>query len=101
MNYRDGQRTDSHLYGGTTIGPRGLSYSVMVGKGRVEPGRRYIELAAGARVGGAYGFRSDNDTSAPWDFAQMGAHAAANEYFQFGVCQPQLSGAVSWFYVME
>ncbi|MRS12213.1 MAG: DNRLRE domain-containing protein [Actinobacteria bacterium] len=100
LNYRGGEVTDAHTYGGVTIGMPGDSWSIMVGKGRVEPARRYIEFAVGARVAGAWGFRSDNDRSAPWQLGAMADHAAANDYLQFGVCQASPSAAVSWFYVL-
>jgi len=64
-NFRDGVMTDEHSYGGVAIGMPGPSYSIMVGEGAVAPGCRYIEFAAGAVGAGAFGFRSDNDRSAP------------------------------------
>jgi len=98
-NFRDGVMTDEHSYGGVAIGMPGPSYSIMVGEGAVAPGCRYIEFAAGAVGAGAFGFRSDNDRSAPWDFDAMGSHIAANHYYQGGLCQSEPSAGVSWFYV--
>jgi len=99
-NYQGGVVVDEHWYGGVAIANPGIGMSVMVGQGRTEPGRRYIEFAAGDRLAVAYGYRSDNDRSAPWDIDAMGQHIADNDYVQGGMCLPVPGGSVSWFYVV-